>query len=53
VHALSFIPVVLVGIVFMAQDGLSIGRLKQMAGEAREKEIPHTDEVPILRPSGR
>ncbi len=53
VHALSFLPVVLVGIVFMAQDGLSVGGLKRMAGEAREKEMPHTDEVPILRPSGR
>ena len=53
VHALSFIPVVLVGILFMAQDGLSVGGLQQMAGEAREKEMPHTDEVPILRPSGR
>ena len=53
VHAISFIPVVLLGILFMAQDGLSVGGLKQMAGEAREKELPHTDEVPILRPSGR
>jgi hypothetical protein len=53
VHALSFVPVVLLGILFMAQDGLSVGRLKEMAGEAREKEMPHTDEVPILRPSGR
>lgn len=53
VHAISFVPVVLVGIVFMVQDGLSVGRLKQMAGEARDKELPHTDEVPILRPSGR
>jgi uncharacterized protein (TIRG00374 family) len=53
VHALTFIPVVLVGILFMAQDGLSVGGLQRMAGEAREKELPHTDEVPILRPSGR
>jgi uncharacterized protein (TIRG00374 family) len=52
-HALSFVPVVLLGILFMAQDGLSVGGLKAMAGEAREKEMPHTDEVPILRPSGR
>ena len=53
VHALSFFPVVLVGILFMAQDGLSVGGLKRMAGEAREKEMPHSDEVPILRSSGR
>ena len=53
VHALSFIPVVLVGIVFMAQDGLSVHRLKELAGEARQQELQHTDEVPILRTPGR
>jgi uncharacterized protein (TIRG00374 family) len=53
VHAISFIPVVLVGILYMAQDGLSVGGLKALAGVAREKEMPHTDEVPILRPSRR
>jgi uncharacterized protein (TIRG00374 family) len=53
VHAISFIPVVLVGILFMAQDGLSVHRLQELAGEAREKEMPHTDEVPILRSPGR
>ncbi|HLG58456.1 MAG TPA: lysylphosphatidylglycerol synthase transmembrane domain-containing protein [Vicinamibacterales bacterium] len=55
-HAISFVPVVLLGIVFMAQDGLSVRSLKDLAGAARdkdEKERPHTDEVPILRPSGR
>ena len=59
-HALSFVPVVLVGIVFMAQDGLTLGGLKAMAGSARDsgtdtsgRERPHTDEVPVLRPSGR
>jgi uncharacterized protein (TIRG00374 family) len=53
VHAISFIPVVLVGIVFMAQDGISVGRLQQLAGVARKKEMPHSDEVPILRSPGR
>jgi uncharacterized membrane protein YbhN (UPF0104 family) len=53
VHAISFIPVVLVGILYMAQDGLSVGGLQALAGVAREKEMPHTDEVPILRPSRR
>ena len=33
VHAISFVPVVLVGLIFMAQDGLSLGRLKQLARE--------------------
>lgn len=53
VHAISFIPVVLVGIIFMAQDGLSIGRLQALAGTAREKELPDTDEMPVLRSSRR
>jgi uncharacterized membrane protein YbhN (UPF0104 family) len=34
-HAISFVPPVLVGIVFMAQDGLSLGRLGDMASTAR------------------
>ena len=55
-HAISFVPVVLLGVVFMAQDGLSVSGLKDLAGAARqkdEKEGAHTDEVPVLRPSGR
>jgi hypothetical protein len=38
VHAIAFLPVVLLGVVFMAQDGLSFGRLQAMAGSAREQE---------------
>ncbi len=53
VHALAYIPVVLIGIVLMAQDGLSFGRLQEFAGAARHKELASTDEVPILRSSGR
>ena len=34
VHAISFVPVIVLGLVFMAQDGLSLGRLKQLAREA-------------------
>jgi uncharacterized protein (TIRG00374 family) len=37
-HALSFIPVVLLGIVFMTQDGLSLSGLQQLAGVARQEE---------------
>jgi glycosyltransferase 2 family protein len=48
-HAISFFPVVLVGILFMAQEGLSVGGLRRLATEAREKELPETNEVPILR----
>ena len=52
-HAISFIPIVLVGVVFMAQDGIRVGSLGALASEARDKEMPQTDEVPILRSSGR
>ena len=52
-HAISFLPVVIVGVLFMHQDGLTVGGLRELATEAREKEMPHTDEVPILRQSGR
>jgi len=39
VHAISFVPVILLGLVFMAQDGLSIGRLKEMAQSAPEEGV--------------
>lgn len=55
-HAISFVPVVLLGVVFMAQDGLSVSGLKNLAGEANQKDDEtgaHTDEVPVLRSSGR
>jgi hypothetical protein len=53
VHAVSFVPVVLVGILFMIQDGLSVGGLKALAGTAREKELSNTNEMPVLRSSRR
>jgi glycosyltransferase 2 family protein len=55
-HAISFVPVVLLGVLFMAQDGLSVSGLKDLAGVTREKDEKkgtHTDEVPVLRPPGR
>ncbi len=36
VHAISFVPVVLLAVVFMAQDGLSVGRLQEMARSTSE-----------------
>lgn len=55
VHAIAFFPVLLLGLVFMAQDGLSFGRLKTLAGTARdeEQEVMKPDEVPVLRSSRR
>jgi len=39
VHAISFVPVILLGLVFMAQDGLSLGRLKELAREAPQEGV--------------
>jgi uncharacterized membrane protein YbhN (UPF0104 family) len=52
-HAVGFIPVMLVGALFMAQDGLSVRRLQDLATTAREQEMPDTNEVPLLRTPGR
>lgn len=55
VHAIAFMPVVFLGVLFMAQDGLSLGRLTALAGSAREqgKAPTESNEVPILRSSRR
>ena len=34
-HAVSFLPVTLLGLAFMAREGLSLGRMRQMAAEER------------------
>jgi hypothetical protein len=39
-HAVSFLPVVLAGLVFMAQDGITVSGLRAMAGAASEEEAP-------------
>jgi len=36
VHALSVVPVVVLGLVFMAQDGLTMGRLRTMAESQKD-----------------
>ena len=39
-HAIAYVPVVLTGLIFTAQDGLSVGRFTAMAGTTPEKEMP-------------
>jgi glycosyltransferase 2 family protein len=39
VHAISFVPVILIGLIFMAQDGLSLGRLKELARSAPQEGV--------------
>ena len=38
-HAISFVPVILLGLVFMAQDGLSLGRLNDLARSAPQEGV--------------
>lgn len=60
-HAISYVPVVLTGVLFMIQDGLSFGRLQELAGtspvprvhQTAPEEVPDTHEMSVLRPSGR
>ena len=37
-HAVSFVPVTLLGLVFMAREGLSLGRMREMARGAGQAE---------------
>jgi uncharacterized protein (TIRG00374 family) len=55
VHFISFVPILLLGLLFMVQDGLSVGSLSALADTANagKKETIRSDEVPILRPSRR
>ncbi len=39
-HAVSFVPVTITGLVFMSQDGLTLGGLKQMRQTAAAAEVP-------------
>jgi uncharacterized membrane protein YbhN (UPF0104 family) len=37
-HAVSFVPITIVGLVFMGQDGLTLGRLQSLRDTARAAE---------------
>ena len=54
-HAVSFFTSLVPGVIIMARDGMSVAGLGRLAGVAREQETPgaSTDEMPVLRPSGR
>lgn len=52
-HAVSFFTSLVPGAVIMARDGLSVAGLGRLAGAARQEETAGTDEMPVLRPSGR
>jgi hypothetical protein len=52
-HAVTFFTSLVPGVVIMARDGLSVAGLGRLAGAARQEETAETDEMPVLRPSGR
>jgi len=52
-HAVSFSTSVVPGVVIMVKDGLSVAGLGRLAGAARQEGTAGTDEMPVLRPSGR
>ncbi|MBI1875564.1 MAG: flippase-like domain-containing protein [Acidobacteria bacterium] len=37
-HAISFIPVTIVGLLFMMQEGLDVGRARRLAGQVRTEQ---------------
>ncbi|MBI4885936.1 MAG: flippase-like domain-containing protein [Acidobacteria bacterium] len=39
-HAVSYVPVVMTGLIFMIQDGLSLGRLKALARPEEAVDLP-------------
>jgi uncharacterized membrane protein YbhN (UPF0104 family) len=41
-HALSFVPVTLLGLYFMAGDGMSVLRLGSLTREAHDAEVPQS-----------
>jgi uncharacterized protein (TIRG00374 family) len=63
-HAISYVPVIVTGVVFMVQDGVNMKRLEALAA-GRPAEVPASlaagaaqgrpdaHEVSVLRPSGR
>lgn len=60
-HAVSFFTSLVPGVVIMAADGVSVSGLGRLAGSARQepldsargKDTAGSDEMPVLRPSGR
>jgi glycosyltransferase 2 family protein len=45
-HAVSFVPVTLLGVLFMAREGLSLTRMREMAAEKTEGGEKKTDAEP-------
>ena len=44
-HAVSFVPVTLLGVVYMARDGLNLSRIRRLASPGGEDEVPNRETV--------
>jgi glycosyltransferase 2 family protein len=51
-HAVSFVPVTLLGLIFMAREGLSFGRMREMAQKDPDPPSDDRRPPPITRRSG-
>jgi uncharacterized protein (TIRG00374 family) len=38
-HAISFVPVTIIGLIFMAREGLSLGRMREMAADNKAERV--------------
>jgi hypothetical protein len=41
-HAVSFVPVTILGVYFMASDGMSVFGLQSLTREAHDAEVPQS-----------
>jgi uncharacterized protein (TIRG00374 family) len=51
-HAVNFAPVLLLGVLFIAQDGLNLSRLQEMTKTARSQRTPDSGEPSDAKPHG-
>jgi uncharacterized protein (TIRG00374 family) len=51
-HAVNFVPVLLLGVQFIAQDGLNLSRLREMTQSARSERAPTGGEPTDAKPHG-
>jgi uncharacterized membrane protein YbhN (UPF0104 family) len=49
-HAVNFVPVTLVGLWFIAREGLSLGRLRALASSVRETQDAEPSQSPAASP---
>ena len=51
-HAVTFIPATILGVAFMAREGVSVRGLRGLTASVKAEPREAENEVPVLRPSG-